>query len=233
MSRGFCVRPAVRPRPSRDIRQRHWPDRLRRHTSLALRKPTCSSRKEVGGHCVPARPEYMRIPVSAMLAVCCAAAAALAGCGSGSGPDALTAPTQVVRTSAGTVAYRELGSGSPAAAHRGSGRIHGRLAAEFRRRPGRPSHSCGLRQRRDRPDLCCLGAGFAERRSHGQPDERPDLRASATPPGRARMVNGRHDRAGSGCHPSGPGQPACPGRYHSRDREGTAPPRPTLQPCSP
>lgn len=61
---------------------------------------------------MPARAKFMRIPVSAMLAVCCAAAA-LAGCGSGSGPDALTAPTQVVRTSAGTVAYRELGSGSP------------------------------------------------------------------------------------------------------------------------
>ncbi len=45
-----------------------------------------------------------------MLAVCCAAAA-LAGCGSGSGPDVLTAPIRVVRTSAGTVAYRELGSG--------------------------------------------------------------------------------------------------------------------------
>jgi len=54
----------------------------------------------------------MRFPVRRMLAVCCAAAA-LAGCGSGTGPDALTAPTQVVRTPAGTVAYRELGSGSP------------------------------------------------------------------------------------------------------------------------
>jgi pimeloyl-ACP methyl ester carboxylesterase len=52
----------------------------------------------------------MRFPVSWLLAVCCAAAA-LAGCGSGSGPDALTAPIRVVRTSAGTVAYRELGSG--------------------------------------------------------------------------------------------------------------------------
>jgi pimeloyl-ACP methyl ester carboxylesterase len=52
----------------------------------------------------------MRFPASAMLAVCCAAAA-LAGCGSGSGPDALTAPIRVVRTPAGTVAYRELGSG--------------------------------------------------------------------------------------------------------------------------
>jgi pimeloyl-ACP methyl ester carboxylesterase len=54
----------------------------------------------------------MRFPVSAMLAVCCAAAA-LAGCGSGSGPDVLTAPVRVVRTSDGTVAYRELGSGPP------------------------------------------------------------------------------------------------------------------------
>jgi pimeloyl-ACP methyl ester carboxylesterase len=58
----------------------------------------------------PARAQHMRFPVSAMLAVCCAAAA-LAGCGSGSGPDVLTAPIRVVRTSAGTVAYRELGSG--------------------------------------------------------------------------------------------------------------------------
>ena len=59
---------------------------------------------------MPARAGHMRFPVSAMLAVCCAAAA-LAGCGSGSGPDVLTAPVRVVRTSAGTVAYRELGSG--------------------------------------------------------------------------------------------------------------------------
>ncbi len=69
---------------------------------------------------MPARAEHMRFPVSWILAVCCAAAA-LAGCGSGSGPevltapssgpDVLTAPISVVRTSAGTVAYRELGSG--------------------------------------------------------------------------------------------------------------------------
>ncbi len=53
----------------------------------------------------------MRFGVSWMLAVCCAAAA-LAGCGSGSsGPDVLTTPIRVVRTPAGTVAYRELGSG--------------------------------------------------------------------------------------------------------------------------
>ena len=52
----------------------------------------------------------MRFPVSWMLAVCCVAAA-LAGCGSGSGPDVLTAPVQVVRTPDGTVAFRELGSG--------------------------------------------------------------------------------------------------------------------------
>jgi pimeloyl-ACP methyl ester carboxylesterase len=58
-----------------------------------------------------ARAEHMRFPVSAMLAVCCAAAA-LAGCGSGSGgPDVLTAPVRVVHTADGTVAYRELGSG--------------------------------------------------------------------------------------------------------------------------
>jgi pimeloyl-ACP methyl ester carboxylesterase len=60
---------------------------------------------------MPARAEHIRFPVSWMLAVCCAAAA-LAGCGSGSnGPDVLTVPIQVVRTPAGTVAYRELGSG--------------------------------------------------------------------------------------------------------------------------
>ncbi len=59
---------------------------------------------------MPAWAEHMRFPVSAMLAVC-GAAAALAGCGSGSGPDVLTAPISVVRTTDGTVAYRELGSG--------------------------------------------------------------------------------------------------------------------------
>jgi pimeloyl-ACP methyl ester carboxylesterase len=61
---------------------------------------------------MPVRAEHMRFPVSWMLAVCCAAAA-LAGCGSSgsSGPDVLTAPIKVVRTTDGTVAYRELGSG--------------------------------------------------------------------------------------------------------------------------
>ena len=61
---------------------------------------------------MPARAEHMRFPVSWMLAVCCAAAA-LAGCGSSgsSGPDVLTTPIKVVRTTDGTVAYRELGSG--------------------------------------------------------------------------------------------------------------------------
>jgi pimeloyl-ACP methyl ester carboxylesterase len=57
-----------------------------------------------------ARAGHLRFPVSCMLAVCCAAAG-LAACGSGSGPDVLTAPIRVVHTSAGTVAYRELGSG--------------------------------------------------------------------------------------------------------------------------
>jgi pimeloyl-ACP methyl ester carboxylesterase len=59
-----------------------------------------------------ARTEHMRFPVSGLLAVCCAAAA-LAACGSSGsgGPDVLTAPVQVVRTTDGTVAYRELGSG--------------------------------------------------------------------------------------------------------------------------
>jgi pimeloyl-ACP methyl ester carboxylesterase len=52
----------------------------------------------------------MRFPVSWLLVACCAAAAA-AGCGSASGPDVLTAPIQVVRTTDGNVAYRELGSG--------------------------------------------------------------------------------------------------------------------------
>jgi len=60
---------------------------------------------------MPAWTAQMRFPVSCLLAVCCAAAA-VAGCGSGnSGPDVLTAPIRVVRTAAGTVAYRELGSG--------------------------------------------------------------------------------------------------------------------------
>ncbi len=55
------------------------------------------------------RAEHMRFPVW-LLAACCAAA--LAGCGSsGSGPGVLTAPIRVVRTTDGTVAYRELGSG--------------------------------------------------------------------------------------------------------------------------
>ncbi len=59
---------------------------------------------------MPAWAEHMRCPVSAVLAVCCAAAV-IAGCASGTGPDVLTAPIRVVRTSAGTVAYRQLGSG--------------------------------------------------------------------------------------------------------------------------
>lgn len=59
---------------------------------------------------MPSRAEHIRFPVSCILAVCCAAAA-LAGCGSGSGPNVLTAPIHVVRTRDGTVAYRELGSG--------------------------------------------------------------------------------------------------------------------------
>jgi pimeloyl-ACP methyl ester carboxylesterase len=54
----------------------------------------------------------MRFPVSWMLAVCCATAV-LAGCGSRSGPDVLTAPTRVVHTADGTVGYRDLGSGPP------------------------------------------------------------------------------------------------------------------------
>jgi pimeloyl-ACP methyl ester carboxylesterase len=59
---------------------------------------------------MPAWTEHMRFPVSCMLTVCCAAAA-VAGCGPGSGPDVVTAPIRVVRTADGTVAYRELGSG--------------------------------------------------------------------------------------------------------------------------
>jgi pimeloyl-ACP methyl ester carboxylesterase len=59
---------------------------------------------------MPTRAERTRFPVSGLLMVCCAAAV-LVGCGPGGGPDVLTAPVQVVRTSDGTVAYRELGSG--------------------------------------------------------------------------------------------------------------------------
>jgi pimeloyl-ACP methyl ester carboxylesterase len=59
---------------------------------------------------VPARAKDLRFPVSWMLAVCCTAAA-LAGCASSSAPDVLNTPIRVVHTSAGTVAYRELGSG--------------------------------------------------------------------------------------------------------------------------
>ena len=60
---------------------------------------------------MPTKTEHLRSSIGQMLAVCCAAAA-LAGCGSGSsGPDVLTAPVHVVRTTDGTVAYRELGSG--------------------------------------------------------------------------------------------------------------------------
>jgi pimeloyl-ACP methyl ester carboxylesterase len=64
---------------------------------------------------MPESAEHMRLPVSGLLGVCClavcCAAVALAGCGSDSGPDALTAPTHIARTSAGTIGYRELGSG--------------------------------------------------------------------------------------------------------------------------
>jgi pimeloyl-ACP methyl ester carboxylesterase len=68
----------------------------------------------------PGRPQasaspagrHARFPVSLLLAACCAAAV-VTGCGSSSGPDALTAPVHVVRTSDGTVGYRELGSGPP------------------------------------------------------------------------------------------------------------------------
>lgn len=59
---------------------------------------------------MPGRAERMRLLVSSVLAACCAAAA-VAGCGSGSGPNVLTTPTRVVRTSDGTIGYRELGSG--------------------------------------------------------------------------------------------------------------------------
>jgi pimeloyl-ACP methyl ester carboxylesterase len=61
---------------------------------------------------MPTRTEHIRSSISQMLAVTCAAVT-LAGCGSGGGGAAsvLTAPIRVVRTSTGTVAYRELGSG--------------------------------------------------------------------------------------------------------------------------
>jgi pimeloyl-ACP methyl ester carboxylesterase len=58
-----------------------------------------------------ARTQHMRFPVGRLLAVCCAAAVVACGSSGSSGPDVLTAPVQVVRTPAGTVAYRELGSG--------------------------------------------------------------------------------------------------------------------------
>jgi len=72
--------------------------------------PTTAARPASRLGIMPARPERMRFPVSWLLMLCCAAAA-LPGCGSGSGPDVLTAPMQVVRTSDGMVGYRELGSG--------------------------------------------------------------------------------------------------------------------------
>jgi pimeloyl-ACP methyl ester carboxylesterase len=47
-----------------------------------------------------------------MLAVTCAAVI-LAGCGSGGAAGVLTAPVRIVRTPAGTVGYREVGTGTP------------------------------------------------------------------------------------------------------------------------
>jgi pimeloyl-ACP methyl ester carboxylesterase len=69
------------------------------------------ARSALASDLVPGRrgAAHMRFPVCWMLAACCAAA--LAGCGSGSGPDVLSAPIQVVRTADGMVGYRELGSG--------------------------------------------------------------------------------------------------------------------------
>jgi pimeloyl-ACP methyl ester carboxylesterase len=58
----------------------------------------------------PTRVQHLKLLVGWILAGCCAAGA-LAGCGSGSGPDVLTVPTRVVRTADGMVGYRELGRG--------------------------------------------------------------------------------------------------------------------------
>lgn len=61
---------------------------------------------------MPARTGHLRSSVSLMLAVTCAAVI-LAGCGSGGAAGVLTAPVRIVRTPAGTVGYREVGTGTP------------------------------------------------------------------------------------------------------------------------
>jgi pimeloyl-ACP methyl ester carboxylesterase len=61
---------------------------------------------------MPTRTEHIRSSIGQLLAVTCAAVT-LAGCGSGGAASVLTAPVRIVRTSAGTVGYREVGTGTP------------------------------------------------------------------------------------------------------------------------
>lgn len=61
---------------------------------------------------MPTRTEHLRSSISQMLAVTCAAVT-LAGCGSGGAASVLTAPVRIVHTPAGTVGYREVGTGTP------------------------------------------------------------------------------------------------------------------------
>ena len=116
--------------------------------------------------------------------------------------------------------------GQPAPARHGPGRVHRRLAARLRRHPGRPPHGGRVRQRRGRPDRRPGLAAHHHR--HGQPGQRPDLGAPAGPPRGPRLVDGRHDRPGSGRAPPGPGIQAHPGRHPGRDRDRASrfPPRP-------
>ncbi len=61
---------------------------------------------------MPARTDRRRSAICQLLTVTCAAVA-LAGCGSGGAPNVLTAPIRTVHTPAGTIGYRELGTGTP------------------------------------------------------------------------------------------------------------------------
>lgn len=61
---------------------------------------------------MPARTERLRSSICQMLVLTCAAVT-LAGCGSGGAAGVLTAPVRIVRTYAGTVGYREIGTGTP------------------------------------------------------------------------------------------------------------------------
>jgi pimeloyl-ACP methyl ester carboxylesterase len=88
------------------------PDRPQSSTSAAGRWSLARGALASADACGRRGAARIRFPVSWMLAVCCAAAG-VAGCGYGGGPDVLTAPIRVVRTTDGTVAYREVGSGPP------------------------------------------------------------------------------------------------------------------------